>query len=176
VGRFVAQKDPATLVEAVVTVLRARSDVRVVFVGDGPDRPVVERVLADAGLSERALFAGFRSDVRALYAAFDVLVHTSRWEGQPRVLQESIAERVPVVTAEVAGVVDLLGAGGVGDAVAPNDAPGIAAALLRRLADRRALAPLSDAAVAAVAEKNGAPMARRGHRDVYEELLGMGPR
>lgn len=176
VGRFVAQKDPATLAEAIVAVLRARSDVRVAFVGDGPGRSLVERALAAAELSGRAVFPGFRDDVRALYAAFDVLIHTSRWEGQPRVLQESIAERVPVVAADVAGVGDLLGTGGVGDIVAPGDAAGIAAAVLRRLADPGALAPLSDDAVAAVADRNGYPTASRGHREVYDELRRMGPR
>ena len=176
VGRFVAQKDPATLAEAIVAVLRARSDVRVAFVGDGPDRPIVERALAAAELSDRAVFMGFRNDVRRLYSGFDVLVHTSRWEGQPRVLQESIAERVPVVTADVPGAADLLSTGQVGDIVGPSGAAGIAEALLRRLGDSNALAPLSEVAVAAVAEHNGYPTARRGHRAVYNDLLRMGPR
>lgn len=176
VGRFVPQKDPTTLAEVVVAVLRARSDVRVAFVGDGPDRPTVEGALAAADLSSRAIFAGFRTDVRQLYSAFDVLVHTSRWEGQPRVLQESIAERVPVVTADVTGAADLLSTGRVGDIVRSSDAAGIAEALLRRLADGRSLAPLPETAVAAVAEHNGYPTAHRGHHAVYKDLLTMGPR
>ena len=105
VGRFMPQKDPATLAARGARSCSPRGpELHACFVGDGPLRGEVERELRSAAASlDRAHFAGFRSDVRRLYPAFDVLLHTSRWEGQPRVIQEAVAERVPVVTARVAG-------------------------------------------------------------------------
>ena len=171
VGRFMPQKDPRTLARAVALLLASRPRLHACFVGDGPDRAEVERTLRSDGSGERAHFAGFHKDIRPLYAAFDVLLHTSRWEGQPRVPQESIAERVPVVTAKVAGTGDLIGSGPVGFEVAPGDAEAFAARVAEVLESPSLRAPLPEEAVAAVARRNGRELALRRHFEIYAELL-----
>ncbi len=103
VGRFAAQKDPRTLADVLSRVLLERHNAYAVLVGDGPDRALVESLLRPEAAERRVRFTGERDDVRELYPAFDVLLHTSRWEGHPRVVREALAERVPVVTARVAG-------------------------------------------------------------------------
>ncbi len=176
VGRFMPQKDPATLATAVARTLQSNPDAWVAFVGDGPYRQDVERALAQAGVGARARFAGFRADARHLYAGFDVLLHTSRHEGQPRVVQEAIAERVPVVTARVSGTHELLAAGDVGSEVEAGASEAMADELVRRLSDPRLLAPLAAEAIAAVAARHGRERSGRLHRAVYAELMSMGPR
>jgi glycosyltransferase involved in cell wall biosynthesis len=171
VGRFMPQKDPETLGQAMATVLTVESGAQAVFIGDGPDRAQVEGFLRQSGLSERATFAGFRSDVRSLYPAFDVLLHTSRWEGQPRVVQEAIAERVPVVTARAPGTRDLLSTGDVGIEVPPGDVHGLVAALRAILDDESRRAPLAADAVRAVARRNGHEIAVEEHLRLYSELI-----
>jgi glycosyltransferase involved in cell wall biosynthesis len=171
VGRFMPQKDPETLGQAMATVLTVESSAQAVFIGDGPDRAQVEGFLRQSGLSERATFAGFRSDVRSLYPAFDVLLHTSRWEGQPRVVQEAIAERVPVVTARAPGTRDLLSTGDVGIEVPPGDVHGLVAALRAILDDESRRAPLAADAVRAVARRNGHEIAVEEHLRLYSELI-----
>jgi glycosyltransferase involved in cell wall biosynthesis len=103
VGRFSAQKDPSALAAVLMTLLSGRRSLYAVLIGDGPARAAVEHQLAAQIAERRVLFTGVRADVRDLYAAFDVLLHTSRWEGHPRVVREALAERVPVVTARVGG-------------------------------------------------------------------------
>jgi len=174
VGRFMPQKDPATLTRAVSSLLEARPELHACFVGDGPDREQVEQALSTDGLPGRVHFAGFRKDIRSLYAAFDVLLHTSLWEGQPRVPQEAIAERVPVITARVAGTRELIGSGPVGFEVDPGDAGGFAARAGEVLDNPELRAPLSDAAVEAVARANGSELALRRHFEIYSDLLGSG--
>ena len=83
VGRFSAQKDPRTLVDVVTRLLAARDHTQVVLIGDGPDRALVQRQLASEIAERRVRLTGARDDVRTLYPAFDVLLHTSLWEGQP---------------------------------------------------------------------------------------------
>ena len=165
------QKDPVTLARAVAALLRSRPALHACFVGDGPERELVERELSSNGSAERLHFAGFRKDIRPLYAAFDVLLHTSRWEGQPRVPQEAIAERVPVVTARVAGTAELIGSGPVGFEVEPGDADAFAARAEQVLDDPSLRAPLPDEAVAAVARVNGRELALRRHLEIYGDLL-----
>ena len=171
VGRFMPQKDPGTLAGAAAELLDARPELHVCFIGDGPDRGEVERRLAGNGHDGRVHFAGFRKDIRPLYAAFDVLLHTSLWEGQPRVPQEAIAERVPVVTARVAGTRDLIGSGPVGFEVEPGDAPAFARRAVEVLDDPGLRAPLTEQAVDAVAAANGRELALARHRELYRRLL-----
>jgi glycosyltransferase involved in cell wall biosynthesis len=171
VGRFMPQKDPETLGRAVARLLTIDAGVQAVFIGDGPDRARVEGFLDRCGVSERATFAGFRRDVRSLYPAFDVLLHTSKWEGQPRVVQEAIAERIPVVTARASGTHELMSAGDVGVEVPPGDVEGLVAAVRAILDDESRRAPLTADAVRAVARRNGHEIALEEHLRLYSELV-----
>jgi glycosyltransferase involved in cell wall biosynthesis len=175
VGRFMPQKDPETLGRVTAQLLAEDAGVQAVFVGDGPHRAQVESFLTDHGCIDRATFAGFRPDVRSLYPAFDVLLHTSKWEGQPGVIQEAIAERVPVVTARVAGARDLMRTGNVGIEVPPGDVHGLVAAVRAILSDESRRAPLAPSAVQAVARRNSHKVALEQHLRLYSELVRARP-
>jgi glycosyltransferase involved in cell wall biosynthesis len=171
VGRFVPQKDPRTLVAALNQVLAERPGVRAVLVGDGPMRVDVEAELARHGNARRVIFTGVRGDARSLYPAFDVVMHVSRWEGQPLVVQEAIAERVPVVATDAEGVKELIVEGMTGYVVEPGDVQAVAAATSGLLNGSTLRAPLSDAAVDEVARRNGREIAVARHLELYHELL-----
>jgi glycosyltransferase involved in cell wall biosynthesis len=174
VGRFVPQKDPATLVAALNRVLAERPTARAVLVGDGPMRIDVEDELARRGNARRVIFTGVREDARALYPAFDVVMHVSRWEGQPLVVQEAIAERVPVVATDAEGVKDLIVEGLTGYVVEPGDVAAVAQATSGLLNGSSLRAPLDDAAVAEVARRNGREIAIARHVELYRELVADG--
>ena len=96
------------------------------------------------GLAVR--FAGHRRDVPALFAAADVFVLPSTWEGQPLVLQEALRAAVPIVATRVGGNPELAG----GDAailVPPGDAAQFAAAVRAVLGDPALAAGLRKAAL-----------------------------
>jgi glycosyltransferase involved in cell wall biosynthesis len=59
-------------------------------------------MVQEMGLRDRVRFVGNRDDLRPWYAACDVTVLTSRREGTPNVLLESMACGVPVVATDVA--------------------------------------------------------------------------
>jgi glycosyltransferase involved in cell wall biosynthesis len=109
--------------------LRARvPGAQLVLVGDGPDRPALERL---AGEMEGVLFAGARTDVPTWMAAADVVAVPSRWEGMALVPLEAMACARSLVATDVNGVIDSVppDAG----AVVPLDDP---AALVEALAER----------------------------------------
>jgi glycosyltransferase involved in cell wall biosynthesis len=174
VGRFVPQKDPETLVGALNQVLVERPAARAVLVGDGPLRVEVEAEMARRGNARRAIFTGVRDDARALYPAFDVVVHVSRWEGQPLVVQEAIAERIPVVATDAEGVNELVVDGLTGYVVEPGDVNAVAKATAGLLNGSALRAPLADSAVEDVARRNGREIALARHVELYDELLGGG--
>jgi glycosyltransferase involved in cell wall biosynthesis len=171
VGRFVPQKDPETLLGVLERVLAARPQARAVLVGDGPLRLEVESQVARQGNARRVIFTGVRDDARMLYPAFDVLVHVSRWEGQPLVVQEAIAERVPVVATDAEGVRDLVLEGLTGFVAEPGDIHAVAEATSDFLNGSKLRAPLAESAVEEVARRNGREIAIARHLELYRELL-----
>jgi len=125
-----------------------------VLVGDGELRREIERRIRDLDLSASVRLLGWRRDVPRLMAALDVLLHTSLWEGLPRVLPEAIAASVPIVATGVDGTRDILRDGETGIVCAPLDAEGMAAGVLRLLDDRHLGSALARRARAVLPEFN----------------------
>jgi len=101
IGRFVHQKNHATLLKAAQAVARALPDARFVLIGDGPLQTSVGAQVQSAGLAERVRLVGRRDDVPRLLAAIDVMVLPSLWEGHPMVLIEAQCAGVPVVASDI---------------------------------------------------------------------------
>lgn len=173
VGRFAAQKDPETLVAAMSAVLREHGEAFAVLVGDGTLRETVEQGLADPAIASRVKFTGVRHDVRELYAAFDVVVHPTLWEGQPHVIQEALVERIPVVSAMVDGTRALIQNGTNGYLVAPGDHVAFARRVLEILARDGPGAPLDGQALAHLPAVGGQDRSLTSHRELYASLINV---
>jgi glycosyltransferase involved in cell wall biosynthesis len=78
------------------------------LVGDGPDRPALERRAKELGIMRNTLFLGFQQDVAPFYAAFDALLLPSVSEGTPVSAIEALAAGKPVVATRVGGVPDVV--------------------------------------------------------------------
>jgi glycosyltransferase involved in cell wall biosynthesis len=129
VGRLVFQKNFDLLIGAVGPLLADRGNVTVAIFGAGPDEGAL-RGLGGA-FGERVRFLGQVADRRAVYAALDLLVLPSRFEGLPMTALEAMASGVPVVATAVDGMRELVadepGAAWlvpVGDAVALREVVG----------------------------------------------------
>ena len=101
------------------------------LVGDGPDRPALERLAHELGIMRDTLFLGYQEDVGALYSAFDALVLPSGNEGTPVSVIEALAAGTPVVATRVGGVPDVVRDGEDGFLVEPGASDDLA----ERLAD-----------------------------------------
>jgi glycosyltransferase involved in cell wall biosynthesis len=129
VGRLCEQKAPLDLLAAFVRVARARPEVRLVYVGDGPQRSELEAAIAREGLERRVHLAGLRRDVPELLRAFDVFALASRWEGLPRVFPQAMAAGLPIVATLVDGAPDAVTPGENGWLVEVGDITGLAGRL-----------------------------------------------
>jgi glycosyltransferase involved in cell wall biosynthesis len=115
VGRLDPVKDHATFLRAAALVAADRRDVRFVCVGPGPMavRDALERLTAELGLAGRVTWAGGRSDLGAVYNAFDLAVSSSAWgEGFPNAVAEAMATAVPCVVTDVGDSAAVVGATG----------------------------------------------------------------
>lgn len=133
IGRQVAGKG-FHLAAAALSSLPA--DVRLVLVGDGPDRSVIQ----DAG-GDRVIFLGSLPPDRVALAcrACDLLVLPSEREGWPNVVTEALASGLRVVATRVGGIPQILGDppppdGSLGALIAVPDTNLLAAAINHVLA------------------------------------------
>ncbi len=85
-------------------------DVHLVLAGEGPHEADLRARVADAGLTARAHFLGFRSDVDTVLAALDVFLITSDREGMANAMLEAMAAGIPVVSTRVSGAAEALDA------------------------------------------------------------------
>lgn len=96
-GRLEAQKGYSDLIAAVAQVLPARPDVHLVIFGEGSERPRLEALIVELGLSGRVHLPGFDPDPAAALAAMDLFVSSSHWEGLPLAVLEALLAGTPVV-------------------------------------------------------------------------------
>ncbi|GAT65225.1 glycosyl transferase family 1 [Planomonospora sphaerica] len=127
VGRVTRQKGQDLLVGAWERVTRVCPDARLAVVGDGDLRPAL-----GAAAGPGVVFADAVADVRPWYAAADVVVLPSRWEGLPLTALEALASGRPLVAADVPGLSEVV-TPRVGALVPPEDAGALAEAVALRL-------------------------------------------
>ncbi|MGP4004608.1 glycosyltransferase family 4 protein [Streptomyces sp. 8N706] len=133
VGRLCRQKGQDVLLRAWPEVTAAVPGARLVLVGDGPDRDLL-REAAPPGV----VFAGEAADPAAWYAAADLVVLPSRWEGMALAPLEAMACGRPVVLSEVTGARESLAPGHAPACLVPPEEPGaLARALTALLLDHR---------------------------------------
>jgi glycosyltransferase involved in cell wall biosynthesis len=110
VGRLVARKGPALLLDALAKLRGEGSDCTLAFVGDGPLRSALEARCDELGLRETVRFPGWASEDEVLrdIVAARALVLPSFAEGLPVVLMEALALGRPVVCTDIAGHAELV--------------------------------------------------------------------
>jgi glycosyltransferase involved in cell wall biosynthesis len=133
------QKALEVLIDAAATLAGRIDGVRVLIVGEGPERPVLERRIADLGLAGTVTLLGHRDDVRDLIADFNVAVCSSDFEGTPLSVLEYMQAGLPIVATNVGGIPDLIAEGRQGLLVDPGD-PAALTASVERLLDEPGLA------------------------------------
>lgn len=133
VGRLTAQKDFPTLIRAFAKV-RQQRPARLVILGEGEDRPVLERLHADLGLHGDVDLPGFAPNPYAFMARAGAFVLSSRWEGSPNVLVEAMACGTPVVATDCpSGPAEILDRGQFGGLVPVRDPDALAEAIVQTL-------------------------------------------
>ena len=147
VARLTPWKGVDTLIRALPALHERRPNAILAVVGDGPDRPRLESLAAEAPMGS-VRFAGERPhrDVARHLVAADALALCSGYEGLSHVLLEAMAAGVPVVASDVGGNRALVRDGENGLLVPYGDVPATAASLVRLLDDRPLAARLAGAA------------------------------
>jgi glycosyltransferase involved in cell wall biosynthesis len=171
VGRLSRQKGVDTLLD-VAARLRTPG-VRVLLVGDGPERRSLERAIRRRGLDDRVRITGFvpHHEIPAVLQHADVLCLPSRYEELGSVLLEAMRAGLPIVASRTGGIPDAVGP--AARLVRPEDVLGFAAAIDALLADRAEAGRLAALGADRVAACDWSQLARRVLQ-VYRVACGRG--
>ncbi|PYR46272.1 MAG: glycosyltransferase family 1 protein [Acidobacteria bacterium] len=142
VGRLTAIKEQRLFLEVAQRVARLHASTVFLIVGDGELREALEAAAVSLGIADRVRFLGWRRDLETVYGATDIFLLTSRNEGTPVALIESLAAGCVGVSTDVGGVADVMPTSDVGLMAPPGDAGQLADHVSRLVAEpgrRRAM-------------------------------------
>ena len=171
VGRLAAEKGFDVLIRSVRDLIDRGLDVRLVIVGEGNERPKLERLTTELGVHGRVFMPGWQADVRGYFEAMDVFALSSWREGLPNELLEAMALEVPVVATRVNGVPRLVQDGRNGLLVGAGDQDGLTTALFAVLANPGLHDLLRRAGRRTVEARYSFPTRMQRLKRIYDELL-----
>lgn len=137
IGLLRPEKGQLDLVEAVARLADRQCRLRLLLVGDGPQRDAVEARAAALGIADRVLVTGVVKDVRPLLKAADAFVLPSHSETFSNAALEAGAMGLPLVLSEADGNLDLVARGDCGLLFPIGDVNALAEHLLDLASDDR---------------------------------------
>ncbi len=173
VARLDTTKDTVTLVRAFAKLRRERqtSSQKLMIVGDGDQKPALERLVAEQGLTDAVLFTGTRHDVPRLLNAMNLFALSSLSEGLPVTALEAMGASLPIVATNVGALPELVEEGATGFLVEPMRTEEMAARLARLAADRELARQFGAAARRKVEREYGIDRMLRRYADLYLDVV-----
>jgi len=106
IGRLEYQKDPLLFLETMAYL----PDYTATIVGSGSLASIVKQEIAKRGLGERVHMVGEFShgEVLKILSTLNAVVLTSRWEGMPILVLESMGMGVPIISMNVCGLGEII--------------------------------------------------------------------
>jgi glycosyltransferase involved in cell wall biosynthesis len=165
VGRLVAEKAPEILVQALTQIAIAHK-VRTLFIGDGHLKQEILASISANGLERFVEILPYQTNWWGFLKTADALISTSRVEGQPNVVLESMAGECPLIVSDISPHRALLDERSA-LIVPPNDPESLGRAISALLAD-----PEAARARAARAYERVRKFTIQATADGYEEVYG----
>jgi glycosyltransferase involved in cell wall biosynthesis len=130
IARLEEQKGHRFLLEALSQLPESpASCLKILIVGDGQLRSVLEAETKKRGLSSKVFFLGTRKPITPILKALDLFLLPSLWEGFSMAILEAMAAGVPVIATRVGGAGEVIASGRDGLLIPPGDAQSLAKAI-----------------------------------------------
>ncbi len=137
VGRLnVKTKAHDILLNAFKKLYSLHPDLKLILVGDGPDKEQIETIIKNLNLADSVILAGWQDNVYPFMARAKALVLCSRYEGWPNVLVEAMACGCPIIATDCkTGPREILGDNEYGLLVPVDDPEALAHSVGKLLTD-----------------------------------------
>ncbi len=171
-AQFIERKGHRVLIEALPSVLQRAPNTRILLFGQGPLAEEMRRLCAERGLSERVLFAGFRTDMEKILPSLDLVVHPALMEGLGVSLLEAAACAVPIIASDAGGMPEIVRDGITGRLIPPGDKQALGSAMIELLSNADLRRRCGAAGRQLVEAEFSLPAMVAGNYRVYQEVLG----
>jgi glycosyltransferase involved in cell wall biosynthesis len=135
VCRLIEQKGLIYGIRAFAQIADQVPDAHYVIAGDGHLRDQLQAEACVLKIADRVHFLGWRSDAYPIFAALDVLLAPSLWEGFGLVFLEAMALSLPIISTRTSAIPEVVTDGVTGWLVPPRDANALVEALCDALTD-----------------------------------------
>jgi len=146
--------------------------VKLLLVGEGPEKPEMEKLVGELNLERHVIFTGKRDDLPELLAISDIMFHLSEKEAFGLVLLEALACGVPSIATEIGGIPEVIEDGVNGFLVPLGDYEAAAAKAILLLNDNALLDTFKSHALAIANEKFNTETIVSEYESIYYEVAG----
>lgn len=172
VARLVNDKGHEYLLRAAAELYRDFPDIRILIVGDGRERPILEDLAKALGIEARVVFTGNITDVSRALAAMDIFAFPATWrEGFGLSIVEAMTCGKPVIVTNIWALNSLIQNEDTGFLVEPKSVPALAEAIRKLLEDAALRRRIGESARKAVERLFTIERMAAEISDVYKETL-----
>jgi glycosyltransferase involved in cell wall biosynthesis len=170
VGRLSEEKGPEFAICALKRLIELGKKVKIVLIGDGPQKSMLEKITIGQNLNKHVIFAGFQSNVFDIFPGFDIFVLPSLTEGTPMALLEAMSYGIPTVASAVGGVPNIIKNRKSGVLVNPGKVDELVEAIDSLITNPEYCDEISVAGKEIVRQKYGLRRWIRSIESIYNEL------
>lgn len=172
VGRCVPVKDFPLFIAIGKALVTAGEEVRLVMLGEGPQKAELKGLVTREGLDSVVSFAAPCADPTDFYRSLDLYLNTSKHEGIPLSVLEAMAQGIPVVAPAVGGIPEILRDREGGFLVVRRTASAFAEACQRVMHDRKTYAAMGMCARKRVESEFSSEKMAASYLALYRKLCG----
>ena len=170
VGVLLPDKGHELLIRALALLRVEFPDCKLLLAGTGPSRVTLEQLAAELGVSEMVIFAGFVADIETVYAALDVFLFPSFFEGLGTSLLAAMSYEVPSVAFDCCAFGEIIENGKSGLLVQTGNVEEIVKAVSQLLRDKAFARAMGEAGRARIAERFSSERMVEEMSKVYREV------
>ncbi|SEA57778.1 glycosyltransferase [Alkalimonas amylolytica] len=171
IGQLISRKNLTATLQAFAALLASQPHCRLVLIGDGDERALLQQLAQQLAIADKVDFMGFRDDRLALLPTFDCFVLTSSLEGIPRCLMEAMAAKVCVTAFNIPGVDRLIEHNNTGLLADYGDTEALTALWQRLIDNPEQKQQLAEAGCAHVYQNFSAQAMELAYSQLYHELI-----
>ena len=171
VGRLIEQKNHVGMLNIFERVVQQIPTAKLLLVGEGPLRSLVEETIAEKRLEKSVLLLGFRDDVPQLMSQCDVFLLPSLHEGFGLVAIEANSACLPVVGSKIPGLNEAIKDGETGILHDVENIEAMAGSVIRLINDQEYRQQVAQAARNRVKEKYSIQSSANNLLDLYNSFL-----
>ena len=171
IARFDSIKNIPMMINAFKEVHSANSNARLLLVGDGDERQMLEGLAQDAGVADAVVFTGFQQNTADLMSLIDIYLLTSFSEGTSMTLLEAMSSGTCSIVTRVGGNVELIEHEVNGVSVESDDTPALVSCMSALLKDSEKRMSLGAQAAEVFKQRFSVAVMVEAYCATYEKLL-----